>query len=82
MGDVRSRRLISPPSQCADLTLSSNFTIPDNVICANETTSDHHGGDPADNAPADKSGSLGMSQQMSGFSALILGVVGVALSIL
>ncbi|KAG5648154.1 hypothetical protein DXG03_006108 [Asterophora parasitica] len=66
--------------QCADLTLSSNFTIPNNVTCHNETAEAHHGGSETSSgaSPSPTNGALSPAHAIAGYSAVLLGFVGVA----
>ncbi|KAL0950890.1 hypothetical protein HGRIS_007649 [Hohenbuehelia grisea] len=70
--------------QCADLTLSSNFTIPDNVTCTNETAtaSGAHGQPSATSPAASGNGALGSTAVGGGILAVVLGAAGLALSLL
>ncbi|KAJ8508084.1 hypothetical protein ONZ45_g9602 [Pleurotus djamor] len=74
--------------QCADLTLTNNFSPPDNFTCANETTSDSHGsgssGDHSGSGSSDNSGNgaLGRAEVFSAWAAGLLGVSGLLISVL
>lgn len=63
--------------QCADLTLSSNTTIPSNATCKNETAQDPHGSEAPN--PSQTAGALGRAQNVAGYTALLMGFSGVAL---
>ncbi|KAG5650442.1 hypothetical protein H0H81_012266 [Sphagnurus paluster] len=67
--------------QCADLTLSSNLTAPQDATCKNETTESHHGGSETTSgsaAPAQTGAALGSAHAFAGYSAVVLGFTGVA----
>ncbi|KAF8078385.1 hypothetical protein FPV67DRAFT_1465086 [Lyophyllum atratum] len=63
--------------QCADLTLSSNFTVPSNVTCRNETIEAHTSETSGGASPSQTAGSLGKAHVFAGYSAIVLGFVAV-----
>ncbi|KAF5377557.1 hypothetical protein D9615_005204 [Tricholomella constricta] len=64
--------------QCADLTLSSNFTVPSNVVCANETAAPHGSETSGGASPSQTAGALGAAHVFAGYVALLLGFIGAA----
>jgi hypothetical protein len=71
--------------QCADLTLSANLTTPpSDVKCENATaTTGGHGSTPSP-SPSDGAtgGTLGLSHEVSAYTALFLGFIGVVSALL
>ncbi|KAA1468597.1 hypothetical protein DENSPDRAFT_863694 [Dentipellis sp. KUC8613] len=62
--------------QCADLTLSNNFTVPSNVSCSNATSSGTSSS--SSSAPSPSSGSSGNSGSSSaGTKVTVAGITGV-----
>lgn len=76
------RIFLKPFLQCADLTLSNNVTIPSNITRDNTTAEHPHGDAPSPSQTAQAGGALGRAQNVAGYTALLMGVTGLAAMLL
>ena len=87
--DMLIHQILTVHVQCADLTLSSNFTTPSSVSCANETVSGHSESStstaPSTSSTSGSSGNsdMGKIQYLSGLTAAgSLALAGLAAALL